>query len=91
MVHVQLKFRNYIIVNCYAFLGTSVIGLHMFQLSQLLYFLSLYLQYFIVDEYTTEDNEGINETESSESLSSASLLHHQPSQTIEKDLIVVKF
>ncbi|TKY67456.1 serine/threonine-protein kinase GCN2 [Spatholobus suberectus] len=46
-------------------------------------------EYVIVDEYTTEDNEGINESESSESLSSASLPHHQPSQTVEKDLIMV--
>ncbi|KAH1220237.1 eIF-2-alpha kinase GCN2 [Glycine max] len=46
-------------------------------------------EYFIVDEYTTEHNEGINESESSESLSSESLPHHQPSQTVEKDLIMV--
>ncbi|KAK7312406.1 hypothetical protein VNO77_36234 [Canavalia gladiata] len=42
-------------------------------------------EFFIVDKYTAEDNEG----ESSESLSSASLPHHQPSETVEKDLMMV--
>jgi hypothetical protein len=49
------------------------------------------MQYFIVDEYTTEDNKGMSGSESTESLSSASSPHHQEtSQTIEKDLIMVK-
>lgn len=59
-------------------------------LFQLLYFLSLHTQYFMVDGYTAEDNKGMYESESLESLSSASLPHHQASQTLEKDLIVVK-
>ncbi|XP_061357537.1 eIF-2-alpha kinase GCN2 isoform X2 [Gastrolobium bilobum] len=42
-------------------------------------------EYFIVDEYTTDDNEGMYESESSESLSS----HHQPSEIVAKDLIMV--
>ncbi|XP_020236018.1 eIF-2-alpha kinase GCN2 isoform X2 [Cajanus cajan] len=46
-------------------------------------------EYFVVDEYATEDNEGIKESKSFESLSSASLPHHQPSQTFERDLIMV--
>ncbi|MCI08466.1 putative serine/threonine-kinase GCN2-like protein, partial [Trifolium medium] len=46
--------------------------------------------YFIVDEYTTEDNKGMSGSESTESLSSASSPHHQEaSQTIEKDLMMV--
>lgn len=52
-------------------------------------FLSLHMQYFMLDEYTAEDNRGMYESKSSESLSSASLPHHQASQTLEKDLIVV--
>lgn len=48
------------------------------------------MQYFIVDEYATEDNKGVYDSESSESISSVSLPHHQASQTIEKDLIMVK-
>lgn len=48
------------------------------------------MQYFIVDECTTEDSEGMYDSESSESLSSASLAHNQASQTIEKDLVMVK-
>jgi len=51
----------------------------------------LHLQYFIVDEYATKDNEGINESESSEALPSDSLPHLQPSQTVEKDIMMVKF
>jgi len=47
------------------------------------------MQYFIVDEYTTEDNKDMSDSESTESLSSVSP-HHQASQTIEKDLIMVK-
>ncbi|KAK7262583.1 hypothetical protein RJT34_30157 [Clitoria ternatea] len=46
-------------------------------------------EYFAVDEYTTEDNEDMHASESSESLSFASLPHHQPSQTVERDLIMV--
>lgn len=46
-------------------------------------------EYFIVDEYATEDNKGVYDSESSESISSVSLPHHQASQTIEKDLIMV--
>ncbi|XP_027353753.1 eIF-2-alpha kinase GCN2 isoform X2 [Abrus precatorius] len=46
-------------------------------------------EYFIVDEYKAEDNEGMFKSESSDSQSSASLPHHQPSQTVEKDLIMV--
>lgn len=53
-------------------------------------FLFMHLQDFIVDESTTEDNEGMYESESSESLLSASSTHHQASQTVEKDLIMVK-
>lgn len=46
------------------------------------------MKYFIVDEYTTEDNKDMSDSESTESLSSVSP-HHQASQTIEKDLIMV--
>jgi len=60
-------------------------------LCKILYSLSLQLQYFIVDKYTTEDNEGINESESPEALPSDSLPRPQSSQTIEKDILMVKF
>lgn len=43
----------------------------------------------MVDDYTTEDSKGISDSESTESLSSVSLPHHQASQ-IEKDLLMVK-
>ncbi|XP_022634097.1 eIF-2-alpha kinase GCN2 isoform X2 [Vigna radiata var. radiata] len=46
-------------------------------------------EYFIVDKYTTEDNDGINESESPKALPSDFLPHHQPSQTIEKDILMV--
>ncbi|XP_027910011.1 eIF-2-alpha kinase GCN2 isoform X1 [Vigna unguiculata] len=46
-------------------------------------------EYFIVDKYTTEDNEGINESESPEALPSDSLPRPQSSQTIEKDILMV--
>lgn len=49
----------------------------------------MHLQYFIGDEYTTEDNEDMYGSESSESVSSASP-RLQASQTVEKDLIMVK-
>lgn len=48
------------------------------------------MQSFMDDEYTAEDNKVMYESESSESLSSDSLPRHQASQTLEKDLIVVK-
>jgi len=60
-------------------------------LCQILYFLSFNLQYFTVDEYAIEDNEGINESESSEAVPSDSSPHLQPSQTVEKDIMMVKF
>ncbi|CAK8575820.1 unnamed protein product [Lathyrus sativus] len=43
----------------------------------------------MVDKYTTEDSNGISDSESTKSLSSVSLPHHQASQIIEKDLIMV--
>ncbi|KAI5390649.1 eIF-2-alpha kinase GCN2 isoform X1 [Lathyrus oleraceus] len=46
-------------------------------------------EYLMVDEYTTEESKGISDSESTESLSSVSLPHHQASQIIEKDLIMV--
>ncbi|XP_058730031.1 eIF-2-alpha kinase GCN2 isoform X2 [Vicia villosa] len=45
-------------------------------------------EYSMFDEYTTEDSKGISDSESTESLSSVSLPHHQASQ-IEKDLLMV--
>nr|XP_007131951.1 hypothetical protein PHAVU_011G054400g [Phaseolus vulgaris]ESW03945.1 hypothetical protein PHAVU_011G054400g [Phaseolus vulgaris] len=46
-------------------------------------------EYFTVDEYAIEDNEGINESESSEAVPSDSSPHLQPSQTVEKDIMMV--
>lgn len=82
IVHVSVNFENSIIL-----LLVWPVSVWDICLCQLIYFLSMHLQDFIVNEYTTtEDNEGIYE----ESLSFASLAHHQACQTVEKDLIMVK-